>query len=56
MRWLPLVLAACSTWTQTGSVVRTPCDHLGARPATECGVSGCDGAGVTVQWSTCRVP
>jgi hypothetical protein len=50
-RWLPaliLLVAGCDAWARTGSVYRTPCTHLGVRPAS-------DGPGdyaATVQLST----
>ena len=36
-RWLPAIILvvgavnACATWATTGSVLRTPCTHVGAR-------------------------
>jgi hypothetical protein len=51
-RFLPIVLwASCSTWTQwtqTGSLYRNPCTHVGIRPASD----AIDEWAVTVQVST----
>jgi hypothetical protein len=50
--WLVLaamLIGACGAWWDTGSLVRGPCQHVGVRPAAECGQQGCDGAGVTLQ-------
>lgn len=44
--------AACATWTSTRSLYRSPCVHVGVRPASTCGPAGCDGVGATVQVST----
>ena len=59
MRLLPLfALVSCATVLATGRAWQDPCGRsVGVRPAAECGVGGCDGAGVTVQargaWERC---
>ena len=37
-RYLPAVIlavGACTTWATTGSVYRSPCTHVGVRPASD---------------------
>lgn len=47
-RWALVVLSACATWSSTGSVHRSPCTHVGVRPASD----GLGDYAVTLQIST----
>ena len=40
-----LTCGCCATWSATGSVVRSPCVHVGVRPAADTS----QGAAITVQ-------
>jgi hypothetical protein len=47
-----VVLSACSTWTQTGSVYRSECLHVGIRPADLSVDDEVDDWGITLQVTT----
>lgn len=41
------LVASCATWTATGSVYRSPCQHWGVRPSSD----ALDEWAITVQYS-----
>ena len=52
IRVLPLALCACATWTATGSLVRTPCWHIGLRGSTSGDQGSVDGVALEARVST----
>lgn len=54
VKWLlPLALLSCAHWQapRNGRIYTGEHDHLGVQPAVDR-----TGAGVTIQWSTDRIP
>ena len=44
----------CSTWLATGSLYRSPCVHVGARPASDGLGDGAVTVQVSTDWPACR--
>lgn len=49
-----LTIAACSTWTSSGSVYRGRCVHVGVRPASDGLGDYAVTAQVSTEWAPCR--
>lgn len=50
-RVVPVFFCTGCAWATSGRVIDHPCLHVGVRPAAECGLGGCDGAGMTLRVS-----